>query len=231
MSLFDSAIGLVAPPSCVVCSVEGAALCANCIESEIIPYGETCWSCGVRSPGGRTCQRCRLPGTPTYVWISTTYEGAGAELLKAYKFGHLRAAASTLADIMAKTIDDFLPDKLLSQADYLAVSIPTATGRLRGRGFDHSELLARSVAKKLGLHCAPALGRLGQSRQVGAKRQERLMQIDNKLYVRLPSLVKNRRILLIDDVVTTGATLRAATKALRAAGARRVDALVFAKRP
>lgn len=229
MSVFDLAIGWVAPPVCVVCLAEGASLCANCITFGIIPYGEACWNCGVKSPGGRTCEKCR-PSSPSYVWVSTTYDGAGAELLKSYKFGHQRAAAATLASIMADTLLSFLDVNILKTANYLVVPVPTATSRLRQRGFGHSELLARKIAAHLGLKYIPALGRLGQNRQVGAKRAERLTQSEGKYFVRLPALVQNQRILLVDDVVTTGGTLRAATKVLRSASARRVDALVFAKR-
>ena len=131
---------------------------------------------------------------------------------------------------MAETLLGFVDKEVFVRAEYLVIPIPTATSRTRNRSFDHSGLLARKVASKLNLKYFPALGRVGQSRQVGAKRTVRLTQAEDKYYVRFPSMVKGSRILLIDDVVTTGATLRAATKALRSAGARRVDALVFAKR-
>lgn len=220
---------MVAPPTCIVCSAEGAVLCADCTKRLIIPYGETCWNCAVRSPGGRTCRRCRLPGTPSYVWLATSYDDTAALLLKVYKFGHLRAAADTLSRIMVGAVGDFLPEDALKSANYLVVPVPTATSRRRSRGFGHSELLARKIAAQLGLKYLPALGRLGQSRQVGSRRELRLSQSDGKYFVRLPRIIKGRRILLVDDVVTTGATLRAATKALRTAGARQVDALAFAK--
>ena len=230
MSILDGVIGLVAPPTCLVCHNEGQILCHGCLAKAIVPYGETCWSCGGKSLSGRTCPRCRAPGTPTYVWVATTYEGVASELLKVYKFGQLRAAANTLAAIMVDTMVDFVPKATLIAANYLVVPVPTATSRRRQRSFDHCDLLAREVAAYLGLSYLPALGRLGQVRQVGSKRSERLTQTADKYFVRLPGLVAGRRILLIDDVVTTGGTLRAATAALRQAGARRVDGLVFAKR-
>jgi len=232
MSIFDTAIGWVAPPLCVVCTAEGMALCADCQKTEISPYGPACWSCGVLSPGGRTCEKCRQTGSPSYVWLSTVYEdeGAAAQLLRLFKFGHQRAAADTLAGIMTRTLLGYFDERALKPLNYLVVAVPTATSRRRQRGFGHAELLAKKLSDNLGLDSALALGRRGQERQVGAKRPERLSQAHDKYFVRLPHLVQNRGILLIDDVVTTGGTLRAATSALRRSGAKRVDSLLFAKR-
>ncbi len=228
MSVLEKTIGWLAPPVCVICTREGSALCVSCAAAEIIPYGEHCWSCGAVSAGGRTCEHCRLPGSPRHVWITTNYEAAAQELVKKYKFGHLRAAADSLTALMVQTFQDFNGHR--SFPDYLVVPVPTATSRLRERGFDHSVLLAKLISRQLKLESRDALSRLGQARQLGAKRQVRLSQPADKYLVKFPSAVKGRDILLIDDVVTTGATIRAATKALRAAGARRVDALVLAKR-
>ena len=112
----------------------------------------------------------------------------------------------------------------------MIVPVPTATGRVRERGFDHAALLARQVAKDLGLPVSRPLGRLGQSRQVGAKRPQRQIQMADKIWVKNRGAVAGQQILLIDDVVTTGATLKEASKVLRQVGATRVDALIFAKR-
>ncbi|HSX17866.1 MAG TPA: phosphoribosyltransferase family protein [Candidatus Saccharimonadales bacterium] len=229
MSLLDSVIGLIAPPACVICEIEGSTLCVACSNTEIVPYGERCFGCGVVSPGGRTCERCR-PGAPRYVWVSTNYENAARELVKVYKFGHQRAAADSLANIMVATLLDFNYSETLQSLNYLVVSVPTATSRVRRRSFDHSALLTRQIARRLNLKYMNALIRLGQTRQLGAARSVRLTQPEGKYLVRYPNLLSGKNILLIDDVVTTGATIRAATKALRAAGAARVDAVVFAKR-
>jgi ComF family protein len=114
--------------------------------------------------------------------------------------------------------------------NYLVVPIPTATKRARERGFGHAELLAKRAAAKLKLEYRPVLRRLGQSRQLGASREARLKQLNSSFAAKNPRIVAGRKILLVDDVVTTGGTLIAATQALRAAGAAQVDALLFAKR-
>jgi ComF family protein len=162
------------------------------------------------------------------VWISTNFEDPAQKLVHLYKFGQLRAAAEPIAELMSGTFAKSNPAPAAS--DYIIVPVPTATSRVRQRGFDHSALLAKLLARKLGFSCRPALGRLGQSRQLGSLRSQRLVQATDNYYVRLPRIVNGRNVLLVDDVATTGATLIGAARALRQSGARRVDALVFAKR-
>lgn len=225
MSVLESAIGWLAPPQCVSCGLEGSALCLDCSTSEIIAFGGRCWRCGALSESGRTCPGCRRLGGPGFVWINTNYEGMAQDLVRLYKFGQARIAAQPMADLMAQ---NFLRSHL--PGDYLIVPVPTATSRVRQRGFDHSSLLAKLLARKLRLDYYPALRRLGQTRQLGSKRDDRLTQLASSFVVKNPRQILGRDILLIDDVITTGGTLIEATKALRAAGAGRVDALVFAKR-
>lgn len=229
VNLLEAVIGWVAPAQCIICGVEGTTFCPACAAAEIIAYGERCWSCGAANQGGRTCRKCRK-SSPRFVWLSTNYEGAAKKLINVYKFSGQRAAAKSLATLTSQTLYDFVSEDELAKLNYLIVPIPTASSRRRQRGFDHVELLAKQIVRRTGLERIDALGRLGQSRQLGARRHIRLKQAEGKYYVRLPYLIKDRNILLVDDVVTTGATLRAATKALRQAGAKRIDALIFAKR-
>ncbi len=220
----------MAPPQCVACGGESSALCSVCATSEITPFESRCWRCSALSPRARACDGCRSAGGPRAVWISTNYEGVASDLVQAYKFGHLRAAAKPLVQLMAYNFINFHRSLSIQYVDYLVVPVPTATSRARQRGFDHSALLARLIARELRLKYFPALGRLGQQRQVGALRAQRLAQAAGNYYVRAPEKLVGKNVLLVDDVITTGGTLIAATRALRGAGAKHVDALVFAKK-
>jgi ComF family protein len=226
MSAFEAVIGLLSPPDCLICGLEGAVLCPNCSSSGIKPFGERCLRCDSLSPSSRTCVRCRAAGPLSYVWISTNYEAAAQQLVRKYKFGHLRAAAGPLSGLMIETFLIASPPA----ADYLIIPVPTATSRMRQRGFGHSELLARMISQKLRMEQCSGLRRLGQSRQLGSGRQDRLTQLVDSFAVKNPNRIAGRDILLIDDVLTTGGTLISAAKALKLAGAKQVNALVFAKR-
>lgn len=227
MNILEATIGWLTPPQCVGCGLEGHAICSSCSSAEIIPFGKRCWNCGAVSKRCRTCPRCRRVGSPAYVWITTNHEGLARQLLHDYKFDQQRAAAASLADLMTGS---FISSNGSNYADYLIVPIPTATSRVRERGFDHSALLAGKIARRLGLEYRPMLGRIGQTRQVGSKRADRMIQMADRFWVKKPGLVAGRKVLLVDDVITTGATLYSSSKTLRIAGAARVDALVFAKR-
>jgi ComF family protein len=151
-------------------------------------------------------------------------------MIQIYKFAHQRVAANSISELMAETFLTYNSAEDLANNNYLVVPVPTATSRVRQRGFDHSTLLAGMVAKRLNLKSSKAMIRLGQSRQVGKTRTERFRQAEGRYLVIKSKEVLNRNILLVDDVVTTGATLSSAAKALRSAGAKKLDALVFAKR-
>ncbi|MBC7707774.1 hypothetical protein H7Y63_00950 [Polaromonas sp.] len=110
----------------------------------------------------------------------------------------------------------------------LIVPIPTATQRVRQRGYDQSYLIARAFSRKTTAQFTPVLRRLGQQRQRGASKSTRAIQLSDAYWLRHYNF-KNRHVVLVDDVVTTGATLESAARLLRAAGATRVEAIIFAK--
>jgi len=227
MSLFEQAIGWISPPQCIGCSAEGSVLCSHCRDANVVQYGERCGYCNILSPNSKTCLNCRRKGLPSHISITTTYDGLIRKLVRDYKFGHQRFVSDELAKLMVDTFVSLAPQ---ITTEHLIVPIPTATKRVRERGFDHAALLAKHIAQKLNLPYANLLGRIGQSSQVGADRSRRQSQTAGEYYVRAPGAVAGRRILVVDDVMTTGATLRAATNMLRTTGAKTVDALVLAKK-
>jgi ComF family protein len=145
------------------------------------------------------------------------------DFIHRFKFERAQAAAKPIATMMAGTLPYF-------DRSTIVTHIPTATSRRRQRGYDHAALLARALAQRLGLRHMTLLARLGQTRQVGATRGERLKQLHSAFRPLRTSVLPGSRILVVDDIVTTGATLEAAAHVLRENGAKTVSAAVFAQK-
>jgi predicted amidophosphoribosyltransferase len=140
-------------------------------------------------------------------------------LVAALKFRHLLP----VADLMAERIEWLAPAHMLSGA---IVPVPAAPPRLRRRGFDPAGELAGALAERLDAPLESCLARRGSGWQVGRRRAERVGH-PPRIYA---CAAAPRSALLIDDVLTTGATLTACARALRAAGSSRVVAVTFARR-
>jgi ComF family protein len=202
--MLSQLLALVAPPRCSLCTRPcraGEPLCSLC---------DTALRSGI-------ARRTSIPGLDA-VWSACAYEGTARQLVIALKFGarlHLAARA-------AEAIAEAAPAELLAGE---IVPVPAAPARRRWRGFDPADEIARSVAARLRLPLNRCLRRSQGRRQVGRPRRERLSEPPAvRLRGGAPALA-----VLVDDVVTTGATLAACTVALRRGGSRTVVALTFAR--
>lgn len=219
----DKIINFFAPHDCLGCGQEGLILCQLCSFDSFDDLPDRCYRCLALSKDSRVCQKCRPNSRLAHVWVGSEYSGVAKRLIHDFKFERARAAASPIA----VRIDDVLP--FLGQ-DVLITYLPTATSRQRLRGYDQSKLIANRLARQRGLRFDSLLGRFGQTRQVGSVRSKRLSQAQEMFYVLKASKVVGRDILIIDDILTTGASLEAAAKLLKAAGARKILAAVFAQK-
>jgi predicted amidophosphoribosyltransferase len=107
--------------------------------------------------------------------------------------------------------------------------VPTTPGRVRERGFDQSKTAAKSLARAKKLHFSPTLRRLTKSHQVGAGKKERREHMAGAFVVKNPHLLRDKTVVLVDDVITTGSTVESAAKELKKAGAKKILAVVFAR--
>ncbi|HSW37458.1 MAG TPA: phosphoribosyltransferase family protein [Candidatus Saccharimonadales bacterium] len=219
MSIFDILTASFAPHECLSCGQEGHLLCKACTH-KLSQIPERCYRCRRLSAGNRSCEACRRMSKLYSLKAGTIYEGLAKDLVWRLKFQGAQTAAHDMARYLAPMVES---------RGVVIVHVPTATGRVRRRGYDQAYLLARALAKQTQLPHLAALARLGQHHQVGASRRERTTQLAQAFIVLKPELVQNSHILLVDDVLTTGATLEAAARALKLAGAKRVDGLVFAQ--
>jgi predicted amidophosphoribosyltransferase len=206
MGLLEVATSLVAPPLCAACGRgcrADAVLCTRCSRSLAA-------ATPVLSGGPQGIDRA---------WSSASHDGVARALVGALKFRRLLPVAELMADRMHW----LAPAHLLGGA---VVAVPPAPPRLRRRGFDPAGELATAFAARLGVEPADCLARRGSGHQVGRGRAER---ISHPPRIEAVATVP-RSVLLIDDVLTTGATLTSCAQALRDAGALRVVALTFTRR-
>lgn len=221
MTVVERIIGIVAPHDCMVCGIEGSLLCQGCWLSLGPVLPQRCYRCYAQSENSKTCTKCRHSSKLGHVWVRSEYTGATKQLIASLKFGRTKAASQTIAKATAEALPSFI-------AETIFVPIPTATSRRRQRGYDQAVLVAKQISSRCDLPMSQLLIRLGQTRQVGTKRNERLAQLKGSFIVK-DSLTPGSHIILVDDVLTTGATLEAAAQVLRKAGARCVDAVIFAQ--
>lgn len=206
MKLLQAVAAGLVPPLCAACGRTcrpEAALCSRC--SRRLASAEPL--AGVGAPG------------LDRAWSAAPHEGVARDLVTALKFRRLLP----VAELMAERIQWLAPGAMLSGS---IVPVPTAPLRAALRGFDPAAEIAASLALRTELPLGACLARRGGGRQVGRRRVERighppLIQARGKI---------PRSVLLIDDVLTTGATLSACARALRSAGAVRIVAITFTRR-
>lgn len=227
-------VDLIFPPRCPLCGdglSEQAGLCLSCWSELAIP-GTPCCSLCQRPfpdgmPDGAICAPC-LADPPKHDGIAagTLYNEASRKLVLAFKHGHRIALAPLLARLMSARLGDVGPD-------WVIVPVPLHRWRIWRRGFNQAALLAREIADARGARLlvdglerhrpTPRLGGLGR------KARARALSGAIRLNPKHEALLKCAKVILVDDVYTSGATSAACVSALRRAGADRVRISCFAR--
>jgi ComF family protein len=237
----DAILNLFYPDCCFICSSpiarhQESGICGTCWERiEALRLRRPwCPLCGLPLPfpEGTTeewlCGECTTSPPPFSGARSFGYYTA--ELSKAiqeFKFHGRRNLTAHLAPLLARS---FSESWRRDEID-MVIPVPLHPRRKRQRGFNQSELLARSLASLLALPCRPdSLARVRYTEpQVGLRDPERLRNVQAAFRCVKPGLLARRRVLLIDDVMTTGATVRSAASVLMRSGTLRVSVLTVAR--
>jgi ComF family protein len=236
----DSLLNLLFPESCLVCStpvsrLQDCGVCGQCWQKalRLRVTGSFCPLCGLpyrsfEPEPGHLCGVCSLK-LPPYSGARAfgCYSAELSRIIRAFKFDGRRHLVKLLAPLLAST---FLESWHPEDVD-LVVPIPLHPKRRRMRGYNQAALLANALGRILGLPCSErALQRvLATPPQVGLSDADRARNVKHAFRCTLPDAVRGRRVLLIDDVMTTGATLASASESLITAGAVRIWGLTVAR--
>ena len=218
-------LDLFYPPRCVGCGRTGPVFCVTCRGS--VPYLQPpfCPLCGQSQELPGLCSSCahrplRIDGIRSVA----VFEGAVRKAIHGLKYRNMRALAAPLGEMLT----DYWQENVLA-ADVL-VPVPLHARRQRERGYNQSHLLAAYVGQSLGIPVVCDVLRrnrytLAQTRLSGAERRQ---NVAGAFACAGPGLC-DKRVVLVDDVCTTGSTLEACSVALKAGGARSVWALTVAR--
>jgi ComF family protein len=214
------------PPFCCNCNQIGYEICPDCWDSILLlKHAHVCRLCGKRITKGVLCSDCKhQPPAFDQLRAWAEYQGAARQIAMHIKFHSRRGLIPYLIQPIAQAIRDW------GIHIDIVVPVPLANGRLKERGFNQSDLLARPVAGHLGLsYTSDALVRIRETHsQVGLTANERHQNILGAFQAD-PEIFRDRNILIIDDIATTGATLSECAATLKQAGASKVYCFTVAR--
>lgn len=235
MRRMQRALSLIYPDQCLLCEARvdrSGGLCADCWRETPFLSGLVCDACGVALPGedtaGVLCDDCIAISRP---WdkgrAALSYRGAGRQVVLALKHGDRLDLVPSAALWMARAAAPILT------ANAVLVPIPAHWSRLLTRRYNQAAELSRGLARVTGLdHCPDALIRTRRTtKQDGMTVDQRFANLQGaiRLNPRRADQLDGRTVFLVDDVMTSGATLAVATEASLDAGADRVCTLVLAR--
>lgn len=212
---FDDILNFLFPKNCLGCGKDGFVICSDCLG-------------GIKLLDFQEC--------PERLIVASRYDKKGLlkKLIEAYKYKFSEELGAVLSSLLAAQVQKLYKFFEQNLGKALVVPVPLHSRRLRYRGYNQSELLARAllknpILKEFNWQISNCLKRVVYTvPQVGLSRTERLVNLKDAFVCEDPLLVFGKRVVLVDDVCTTGATLFECEKVLKKAGAASVTALVLA---
>lgn len=220
----EGLIDVVYPKRCAGCGARGDWVCPLCFEDLPLFAEPWCARCGIPHNVGP----CLCPDIPADIGNTRAvgpYAGWLRSAIIALKYEEEPARAAHLGDLLAATLDTFGRDVVVSP-------VPLHPQREHERGYNQSFLVARQAGRSLDLPVLPLLRRTrATARQVGLDAAGRRVNVVGAFEADAEVIAQRRatHVVLVDDVMTTGATLEACAAALRAAGVERIDVATLAR--
>ncbi len=233
---FRALLDLLFPPLCHVCKafIPGAGallICAACRQKISFLNSPLCTLCGApfatEAGVDHLCGACLIHGQIHTCRSATLLAGPIQELIHGFKYGNRVHLCQPLGLMTAAALASFAGDA----APDLIVPVPLHRKRLRQRGFNQSQLLGQVLEKQW--RVPQAVGNLRRVRwtepQTGLHAADRVSNVAGAFEAKHPLKLRGKRVLLVDDVLTTGSTMRACVEALREAGAAAIFAVTVAR--
>ena len=215
---FLSPLALLLPHSCRGCGAIGEAVCECCKKDIILKHENYCPNCKEINPTGK-CKNCKkLPP----IFVINERKSLVGDLIHDYKYNSNRSLARPLAEILNETLP-------IIEGEVVIVPLPTINRHIRERSFDHTFLLAKKLAKIRDYRVEKVLLRNKNTVQVGTDEKTRIKQASEAFRINENIEVKSdKTYILLDDVWTTGASMKVAIKKLREAGAKKIIVSILA---
>ena len=229
MEIFD----FLFPKKCVVCKKFGGYLCSKCFSFLSFDAKSLCLACNNPSFNNLTHPRCKRKYAIDGCFSALSYNKTTQKLIYNFKYKpYLTDLKNVLTDLFYENIiqnEQF--QQQIQKGEWILVPIPLSSAKLRKRGYNQAEILARELAKKFNFSVQNILERTKETKtQVGLTNLQRKLNVKGVFeLINQQSMIKNQNIFLVDDVVTTGSTLAEAAKILKKAGAQKVFGLTLAR--
>lgn len=220
-----AALELLFPAQCALCGHGGTLLCGLCVSGLQSADGSRCSRCWSPVSGERSvCHFCN-ESPPSYASLRSGFvlQDDARRLVHLFKYDGLTSLAAPMANLLCGAVE-------IPPVDIL-VPVPLHRGRENSRGYNQAAVLAREVAKRVSLRLDVRAARRIRPTEplVQTKSREERLAIVSDAFRASPERVVGRRVLLLDDVATTGATLDSCAKAILSAGATSVYGLTWAR--
>jgi competence protein ComFC len=229
MNLLD----YIFPKHCVICRKQGSYICPQCFTYLSFDAKNLCLVCNRLTYNNLTHPKCKSKYSIDGCFSALAYNKTVQKLIFNFKYKpYLTDTAVVLVDLFYESlIQNEYFTKLIADGEWLMVPIPLSKIKLRKRGYNQAEILAKELTKKFGIQTKNLLKRVKNTKtQIGKSNVERKLNVRSAFeLLNHKSLILNQNILLVDDVVTTGSTLKEAANVLKRIGAKKVIGLTLAR--
>jgi ComF family protein len=225
VKFYETVINTIFPRNCLICGHTDVWICHQCQEECLKIQSPTCPFCDRLSPLGKTCSRCRQKYALNGLRAAWYYKEPIVSIIKKIKYHHQFAVVE---DILPRLTALYNELPIPPYVPVIITSVPSHSLRLQRYGYNQSEILAQALARTINKPYRPFLKRLKSVSQTKLGRNDRFLAAEKQFQSRGP-IESKPTVVIIDDVVTTGATLATCAQKLKQSGAKSVWAITIAK--